>query len=85
MYSLIDQRISIAEYIKDMYQIYQSIKWEHILMYANALWEGFEPTDTNDIHALSMIAYSDSFVTDSQTPTYGSLLEEEMEVDIRMQ
>lgn len=54
-------------------------------MYANALWEGFEPTDTNDIHALSMIAYSDSFVTDSQTPTYGSLLEEEMEVDIRMQ
>lgn len=70
-----------------MYHAYRFAKWEHILMYANALWEGFEPTDTNDILALSMIAYSDSFVMENQTQTqvYGSLLDEEMEVDIRVQ
>ena len=81
-YSLLDQRKSIMEFIRDMYHIYRRVKWQQIQNMVMFLWEGFVPTDINHIIVTAMMEHSDSISSDEDGNP--SLLEEEMIVNERV-
>ncbi|VDI30476.1 Hypothetical predicted protein [Mytilus galloprovincialis] len=83
MYSLMDQRKSMTEFIHDMYQVYRLIKWQQIQMMVKVLWEGFTPTDINQIIVMAMMQYADSITSDEDGNS--SVLEEDMIVEERLQ
>lgn len=83
MFSLMDQRKSMTEFIHDMYQVYRLIKWQQIQMMVKILWEGFTPTDINQIIVMAMMQYADSITSDEDGNS--SVLEEDMIVEERLQ
>lgn len=81
-YSLLDQRQSIMEFIRDMYHVYRIVKWQQIQNMVTFLWGDFVPTDVNNIITTAMMEYSDSISSDEDGNP--SLLEEEMIVNERV-